>query len=74
VTGVLVQAVLLIFVMAALLILAQAANIHSATTLQGEPVLNIFFYPIFFFIEKKASAAFITNYVTGLNMTYKIFR
>jgi hypothetical protein len=41
VTGVLVQAVLLIFVMAALLILAQAANIHSATTLQGESVLNI---------------------------------
>jgi hypothetical protein len=36
VTGVLVQAVLLIFVMAALLILAQAANIHAATTLQGE--------------------------------------
>jgi len=38
VTGVLVQSVLLLFVMAALLILAQAANIHSATTLQGTPV------------------------------------
>jgi len=33
-----------------------------------------FFLPDLFFIEKKASAAFITNYVTGLNKTYKIFR
>jgi hypothetical protein len=35
VTGVLVQAVLLVFVMAALIILCQAANINSSTTLQG---------------------------------------
>ncbi len=33
-----------------------------------------FFLPDLFFIEKKASAAFITNYVTGLNKTYKICR
>jgi hypothetical protein len=33
-----------------------------------------FFFTRSFFIEKKASAAFITNYVTGLNKTYNIFR
>jgi hypothetical protein len=36
--------------------------------------LMFFFNPIFFLLKKKASAAFITNYVTGLNKTYKIFR
>jgi hypothetical protein len=36
--------------------------------------LDFFFLPDFFLLKKKASAAFITNYVTGLNKTYKIFR
>jgi hypothetical protein len=31
--------------------------------------LFFFFNPIFFLLKKKASAAFITNYVTGLNNT-----
>ncbi len=35
----------------------------------GRALACLFFLPDLFFIEKKASAAFITNYVTGLNKT-----
>jgi hypothetical protein len=36
--------------------------------------VSFFFTRSFFLLKKKASAAFITNYVTGLNKKYKIFR